>query len=81
LDKINLDVELDALDQVQLRRFRWHLRAAGEPALSSTENFATKREAVQAGQIALRRAVERGCLRPLTGRRPRDLNALAQEHG
>jgi hypothetical protein len=78
LSKINLDVAAEILDQVHLRRFRWRLVAADEAAVSSTENFATKREAIQAGEIALRRAIERGCIRPLTGKRLRDPNVLGQ---
>jgi hypothetical protein len=79
LNAIILDVEPFIVDQVGIRRFRWCLTAAGEPALSSTENFATRREAVHAGQIALLRAIERGCVRPMIGKRLRDPSQLG--HG
>jgi hypothetical protein len=78
LNNISLVVEPYVLDHVQLRRFRWRLTATGEPTISSTENFATKREAVQAGEIALQRAIERGCIRPTPAGRPRDPNQLKQ---
>jgi len=79
LSTISLDVEPDVVDQVRTRRFRWCLTAESEPALSSTESFATRREAIQAGQIALSRALERGCIRPMTGKRPRTTVETAQD--
>jgi hypothetical protein len=42
------------------RRYRWQLKARDEDAVKSPQSFATKREAEQAGQIALERARERG---------------------
>ena len=79
MNTISLDVEPDVVDQVRTRRFRWCLTAESEPALSSTESFATRREAIQAGQIALTRAIERGCIRPMTGKRPRDHNQVTPD--
>jgi hypothetical protein len=76
LKKIILDVVPYIAKQILTRRFRWCLTAVDEPALSSTENFATKREAVQAGQIALLRAIARGSVRPMTGTRLRDPTQL-----
>jgi hypothetical protein len=38
------------------RRFRWVLKAAGEQDLTSTLGFATEREALKQGEVALERA-------------------------
>jgi hypothetical protein len=51
------------------RRFCWRLTESSQPTVLSTESFATKREATQAGEIALQRAIERGCIRPTVKRR------------
>ena len=59
LDTISFDVEAFASD-ASTRRFRWRLKAPGQPDQASTESFATRREAVQAGEIALQRAIQRG---------------------
>lgn len=58
------DVETCVDSGVDLRRFRWRLIAAGEGNLPSTQTFATKREAVRDGELALQRARARGRLRP-----------------
>ena len=61
---LSFDVETCVDTDVDLRRFRWRLIAAGEGNLPSTQTFATKREAVRDGELALQRARARGRLRP-----------------
>jgi hypothetical protein len=60
MDAIRLDVEGYVSDDLGLRRFRWSLKAPGEVPRPSTESFATRREAVRDGQLALQRAVQKG---------------------
>ena len=79
LNDVSVVIEPYVLDQIQTRRFRWSLTAAGEPTVSCTESFATKREAILAGEIARQRAIERGSIRPITGKRPRYTDPLT--HG
>jgi hypothetical protein len=59
-DAIRLDVERYVSEEVGMRRFRWSLKAPGEPPRPSTESFATRREAVRDGQLALERAIQKG---------------------
>jgi hypothetical protein len=60
VDEISMDIEAQVSDEVNLRRFRWRLKAPGQSDQPSPESFATKREAIQAGTIALRRAIQKG---------------------
>jgi hypothetical protein len=58
-DEITFEVETEIATEVNQRRYRWRLKGREEDR-PSPESFATRREAVQAGQIALERALERG---------------------
>ena len=60
--KFSLDVVPSEERGISTRRFYWRLTAANEPALLSSENYATKREAMHDGEIALERARQRGRL-------------------
>lgn len=60
----SLDVETCVEEKGSTRRFRWRLRAPGNPDFPSTETFATKREATRNGEVALDRACQRGRIRP-----------------
>jgi hypothetical protein len=55
---VTLDVE-PVSDEVDVRRFRWKIEAPGAPAQASKESFATQREALREGQIALQRTVQK----------------------
>ena len=59
-NSIRLDVERYVSEELGMRRFRWSLKAPGEPPRPSTESFATQREAVRDGQLALQRAIQKG---------------------
>ena len=59
-DAIRLDVERYVSEELGMRRFRWSLKAPGEPPRPSTHSFATRREAVRDGQFALQRAIQKG---------------------
>ena len=60
----SVDVETYVDEEVNLRRFRWRLKAVDGMSVPSSHSFATKREAVRDGEIALERARHRGRLRP-----------------
>lgn len=60
---IDLDVEAYVEDGGSHRRFRWLLRGRGD-VLPSRGSFATKREAMVAGEFALVGALKRGRVRP-----------------
>ena len=59
-DEITFEVETEIATEVNQRRYRWRLKGRDESDRPSPESFATRREAMQAGQIALERALERG---------------------
>jgi hypothetical protein len=59
LENIRFDVE-EYTSEVSTRRFRWRLSAAGQAAVASSDSFATRREALRAGEVAFQRAVQRG---------------------
>ena len=60
----SVDVETCVEAGVSTRRFRWRLKAPGNQDHPSTQTFATRREALKDGEIALDRALQRGRLRP-----------------
>lgn len=62
--EISVDVESFVEPDVQLRRFRWRLKDCGSSEYTSPNSFATKREAVREGEVALQRAIQRGRVRP-----------------
>jgi hypothetical protein len=59
MDMISFDVE-EYTSEVSTRRFRWRLSGTGPHRISSSDSFATRREAVRAGEVALQRAVQKG---------------------
>jgi hypothetical protein len=61
MDTISFDVE-EYTSEVSTRRFRWRLNEAGQVGVASPESFATKREAVRAGEVAVQRALQKGRL-------------------
>ena len=60
--KFSLDVVRSLEKGISTRRFHWRLTATNQPALMSSDNYATKREAMHDGEIALERARQRGRL-------------------
>jgi hypothetical protein len=58
--KFSLDVVPSDETGISTRRFYWRLTATNQPALMSSDNYATKREAMHHGEIALERARHRG---------------------
>ena len=61
----SLDVETYIEAGSNSRRFRWRLKETGSNRdMSSSQTFATKREAMKDGEVALDRARQRGRLRP-----------------
>ena len=59
----SFEVEVHVDGEIGLRRYRWRLKGA-EGQRPSPESFATKREAIKAGEVALQRARERGRISP-----------------
>ena len=55
----SLNIDTFVADEVNKRRFRWSISEAGQAVQASGDSFATQREAVAAGKIALQRALER----------------------
>lgn len=55
----SLNIDTFVADEVNKRRFRWSISEAGQAIQASGDSFATQREAVAAGKIALQRALER----------------------
>ena len=60
----SLDVETHVEAGSSTRRFRWRLKAPDDRDFPSSRTFATKREAIKDGEVALDRARQRGRLRP-----------------
>ena len=60
----SLDVETCVEAGTSTRRFRWRLRAPNNRDFPSTQTFATRREALKDGEVALDRARQRGRVRP-----------------
>jgi hypothetical protein len=60
----SLDVEITNEPGASTRRFRWRLTAPYQTPLLSHDTYATKREAMRDGEIALERARLRRRLHP-----------------
>ena len=60
----SFDIETCVEEKAGFRRYRWHLKAPGDPDLACQVTYATKREAVKEAEAALKRARDRGRLRP-----------------
>jgi hypothetical protein len=60
--EFSLDVVPSQEKGISTRRFYWRLMATNQPALISSANYATNREAMHDGEIALERARQRGRL-------------------
>jgi hypothetical protein len=60
----SLNVETYVEAGSSTRRFRWRLKEPGNRDFPSSQTFATKREAIKDGELALNRAHQRGRLRP-----------------
>lgn len=65
LRKFSFEIETCIEAGVDLRRFRWRLKSPDDQQdLPSSFTYATKREALKDAEIALKRASERGRIRP-----------------
>ncbi len=56
---LSLSIDTFVADEVNKRRFTWSINEGGQPVQASGDSFATQREAVAAGKVALQRALER----------------------
>jgi hypothetical protein len=63
--KFKFEIETCVEAGVELRRFRWRLKSLdNHEEFPSSCTYATKREALKDAELALKRAGERGRLRP-----------------